>query len=594
MWLAVLTMVFFVPDALTRWVLPKDALLALAVVIGSLAVARGRLPRWLVTLATVAGGLLLIAVLASANPAAQLWGSWPRYEGLVSMPVYVAAVWLGARLIAPDVEPGGLSTLNRAVIVAATLMGVVSVLEAVGLGPIASDLARPGAFAGNATDQGIIGALITAVLLLPLIRSWSDGTTRAPLGTRLALAVGLGAGLTTVIVAASRAALLATVVVAVVIGVSEIIRLVQSAERRELLRFLGLAAGALALLGAAILAVPLTRSRLLGSSPLSASSVDDRFGMWSESLTLLASRPFVGVGPGGFADAIVAEHDSDWYARVGSDTTLDSPHNWLLQVALDGGVFYLAVILAMVVALTVVALRRWRSLRAAGNLGGADFVIGALAAVVAYGVALLTHFTAPGTAIFAALLCGALISVDAATGARARPPFATHRAHWRLARTTLLAIWLVWLTVVTGAEVSLQGGLVATRTGDVAAAQAAFARAQTLRPWDADVTSIAAQSFTAAAAAGLPGAAGEALRWGERARARLPENVSAAKALAAARQISGDLTGAEATLRDLSALAPFDASVARQLGDVLLMQGDRVAAELEYARAAGLPDASAG
>ncbi|TDW30449.1 O-antigen ligase-like membrane protein [Cryobacterium psychrophilum] len=377
------------------------------------------------------------------------------------------------------------------------------------------------------------------------------------------------------------------------IGVSEIIRLARGGKRCELLRFLGIAGGALVLLGGAMLAVPLTRSRLLGSSPLSASSVEDRFGMWSESLKLLASRPFSGVGPGGFAVAIVAEHDRSWHARVGSDMTLDSPHNWLIQVALDGGVFYLAVILAIAVGIVVVALRRWRGLSAAGNLGGADFVIGALAAVAAYAVALLTHFTAPATAIFTALLCGVLISADAATGFRARPLFASHRSAWRRARTVLLAVWLAWLVLVAGAEVSLQDGLAATRTGDVVAAQTAFTRAQSFRRWDADVTSIAAQSFTAAAAGGLPGAAPEALSWGERARASLPDNVSAAKALAAARQISGDLPGAEATLRELAKLAPFDASVARQLGEVLMMQGKGAAADREYTRAAGLPDASA-
>ncbi|MDJ0338562.1 O-antigen ligase family protein [Cryobacterium sp. PH31-O1] len=578
---------------MSRWILPKDALLALAVVIGSLSVARGRLPRWFVILVAAAGGLLFIAVLASANPAAQLWGSWPRYEGLVALPVYLGAVWLGARLLGPRADPGGLRTLHRAVIVAAALMGFVSLLEAVGLGPIPSDLARPGAFAGNATDQGIVGALCVAMLMLPMIRAWAGGAARASLSTRLPLAGGVAGGLTAVIVSASRAAVLAIVVVAIVVGVSEIIRLAQSGTRRGVLRFLGVATGAIVLVGGAALAVPLTRSRLLGASPLSASSLEDRFFMWSESLKLLALHPLTGVGPGGFVDAIVGQHDQNWYARVGSDTTLDSPHNWLLQAALDGGVLYLAVIVAICGGIVVAAVRRWRSLCAAGNLSGADFVAGALAAVTAYAVALLTHFTAPATAIFAALLCGALISADATTGVRSWLPVVANRVSWRRARSVLLALWLSWLVLVTSAELPLQSGIVATRTGNVAAARASFELAQSLRPWDASVTSIAAQSFTAAAAAGVPGALPEAVNWGELALVSLPSNISAAKALAAARQIGGDLHGAEATLRSLAKLAPFDASVARQLGDVLAMQGDSLGAEREYARVAGLPDASA-
>ena len=573
---------------MTRWFLPKDAVLAIAAAIGSLCLARGRLPRWFTAFLVAVVMLLLVAVLASANPAAQLWGAWPRYEGLISLPVYAAAMWLGARLLGPAAGINGQRTLHRATIIVATLLGGISLLESWGLRPIASDLARPGSLTGNATDQGIVGAFCVAILLLPLIRAFGIGAAPAAVRTRVSLCIGVVGGFSAVVVSASRAAVLAVVIVMVVLAVFELVRLQSVGTRRQRLATGVGALGGLLLLAGAVFLVPFTRDRLIGASPLSTSSLTDRLSIWAESLQLVASRPLTGVGPGGFVDAIVAEHDRDWYANVGSETTLDSPHNWLLQVALDGGLPLLALVLALAVSVGVTGVSRWKTERRFASGSRADLIAGACAALAGYSIALLTHFTVPSTAILAGVLCGAIVAVPPTGGMRAHRLVAGRRSGLRMLRTAFLGVWAVSLLCVAAAEVPMQSALNSLQRGQVVAANTSFESAQALRPWDADTASIAAQAFAAAADSSVPGAVPFALDWGRAAHAALPDSVAVSLALAVSKQAAGNLPEAEAVLRPLAERVPLDSTIARRLGTVLLLQGDQAGAELEFRRAESL------
>ncbi|MCI4658255.1 O-antigen ligase family protein [Cryobacterium zhongshanensis] len=680
-WLLVLASIVLWPDAFVRWFLPKDALAAIAVVCAALSGARGRLPRWFVAASAATAALALIAVLLSAAPASQLWGRWPRYEGLVTLPVYFGAVWAGARLLGPGpdsavadragagVEASGrpvnrslparaadvaraaallgasrTRTLVRAVAGAALLLGIVSVLEAWGARPFSSDLARPGALTGNATDQGVLGALFLALLALPVLRAWmphgvsliggaaSAARTRVVATAvsareRAVLSVALVLALATVVLSASRAGLVAAAVVLVTLAVLELARLrlartrIDSTEsagragknslparvsgkksvglihpdrgagrsggRGRGLRIVIVAGGAVVFLMGGALAVPFTRDRLLGASPLSGSSLAARFAYWQQSLDAIAGRPF-GVGASGFLNANAT-------ASTGADT-LDSPHNWIFQVLMAGGVPLLLVVLAILVSVGVVGVRAWR--RAATGLADAaraDVLAAAGAGLAGYGVALLTHFTAPSTTLVAALLLGILVSQ--APRVRVPSPSAGAGAGAALGRgaasirSVLLVAWAVWLVVLVGSDVPLAAGVSAASRGDVAGAAASFERAQALRPWDGDLASIAAQSFAAEADAQVAGAAGMAVAWAERSRALLPGTVATERALAVGQVGMGDLTGAQATLADLSARAPNDVAVAVQHAVALYLGGDADASGREVRRALTLDPA---
>jgi len=587
----VLATVVLLPGAFDRWFLPKDAVAAVAVLLASLSTAQGRLPRWFVLGSAIAALLAFAAVLLSAAPAVQFWGRWPRYEGIVALPVYFGAVWAGARLLGAGAPPDRLRTLARAVATASIVLGAVSAVEALGARPFASDLARPGALTGNATDQGLLGALFLAVLALPVVRAW--GGTRGTIAgagrarpsaartevERAWLTGGLFFAVVTVVLSASRAGLLAAGVAMVVLTVLTGLRVSAGRVRWVLLG----GGGGIVLLTLAALVVPFTRDRLLGASPLAGQSLEARFDYWRQGLALLAEHP-LGVGASGFLNANAGSSETG--------STLDSPHNWLVQVALAGGLPLLAVVLTVLAATSWLAVRRWWRLTAVPaqaartvSTGHADLLAAALAGLAGYGVGLLTHFTAPSTAIPAALLLGILVAVPTEGTSRARDVSLAARRAFRGLRTTLLVGWVAGMILVTSAEVPLASAVDAAGTGDLATAEAAFLRAQALRPWDADLSSIAAQSFAALADGGVAEAAPLAVDWAERSRAMLPNTVATERALAVGQLNAGDTSAAARTLEALAVLAPRDADIAAQYAVVLYLHGETTLSRAEVDRA---------
>ncbi|WP_104083567.1 O-antigen ligase family protein [Cryobacterium sp. Y11] len=583
LWLLVASSIFFLPDAFVRWFLPKDALAACAVVLASLAVARGRLPRWFVAAASAALAIALVSVLISAAPGVQLMGRWPRYEGLVTLPVYLGAVWAGARLLGPAAPADTVRTLVRAIAAAAIVLGLVSLLEAFGARPIATDLARPGSLTGNATDQGVLGALFCAMLILPVLRAFARPRSAA-VAERVWLSAALLLATATVIVSASRAGLLGA---ATVLGILLILEIVRSTGPQRL-RLVGLAALAGVVLVGGALAVPFTRSRLLGTSPLSTQSLEGRFTFWRDAAAVLVEHP-LGVGVSGFLNANARNSTSE--------SVLDSPHNWVLQVLLAGGIPLLVVVVGLLAIATALGVRSWRHLvvpAATGRVAAAslqadaarrDILAGALAALVGFGVALFTHFTAPSTTIVAALLLGVLVAHAPEGGFRHRLRSRSHRVAATTGRTIFLGVWSIWLMVLVSAEFPLAAGVANAARGEIAAAERAFDAAYAIRPWDADLAGIAAQSFAAAADARVPGAAALAVDWAERSRAALGDTVSTERALAVGQFANGDAPGAATTLAALVELAPNDAAIAVQNAIVLYTNGDSVGANREVLRA---------
>jgi tetratricopeptide (TPR) repeat protein len=180
---------------------------------------------------------------------------------------------------------------------------------------------------------------------------------------------------------------------------------------------------------------------------------------------------------------------------------------------------------------------------------------GSAAALIGIAGALLTTFTVAATGILACLLVGILVAVPAASP----PEVSSGRVPLR--RRVLqgvVAVWAVALVVTAVAEVPMQQGVVAARAGEVAAAQQAFEVAQALRPWDADVASIAAQTLAAQALEGRLEAAPLAQRWAAAALDRVPDSIPALRALAAAQDAVGDIVGELATLDRIIALSPND------------------------------------
>ncbi|MDT0200390.1 tetratricopeptide repeat protein [Nocardioides sp. AE5] len=507
------------PGAHVQYVAAKLILVALAVAVGVWALPAGRLRtevHWLLA----AGGLVLAtAVIASPDPAP--FGRWPRHEGLLVVPLYVLMAWLGARLVGHLAEGHRMTAFRRALALTAVVLAVCSLLQAGGWWPGATTVERPGALLGNATDQGIIGLLVAAVL------------GREAITERHALAVaGTVAGLATMLLSGSRAVLLAGLCV---VGLHAVLS-------RRAVRWQWL--GGAALLIGFVLLVPQARDRLLASG-----TVRGRLELWGDSLALAREHPLLGVGPGGFVDRIGEHHSMRWAEVVGVANPPDSPHNWMLQALLAGGVLLLGV----AVALAVVVLRRgWHKARES------PYAADLLGAVVGYGLVLLTHFTSPGTTCLAAFVAGALVAVRPT---RARSTALLSRAVPPAAVVAAVLVVVVW-SAAGRADMHLEQGLAAAARGEVEVADREFTRAHELKPWDHDIAVMAAASLAAPASYGDPGAQRHARAWAITALTEHSRSTQAAVALAVVENSEGRFERAVELLdrtiaRDPTAVQPW-------------------------------------
>ena len=590
----VLSTVVWVPGGLVRFVLPKLLLATIGIGLALWARPYGRLPR-AVTIVLGSGAVVLVlAALLGAQPLSQLMGRWPRYEGLVALPVYLGAMWAGARLLNIDAPECHWRFLTRILGVAAAALGAVAVLEAAGWEPLGGTSARLGGLSGNGTDQGVCGLLLAMLQVVPALHRGGDWFAR----------IGLAGSMLAVVLSGSRGALLGLAVAGAGLAAMRLLRRRVRSGSRPLQRT-GMASWTAAAIVAVSIgvafAVPAVRSRLLLTDSGASGTVQGRGLLWSESLRLWTEHPWLGTGPSGFVDAITAQHTEEWATQVGSANPPDSPHSWPLQALLSGGPLLLA--LALVLG-TMVVWSGWRAFAAADpttrSVSNAIVGGGALAAVVGFGVALLTHFTTASTTILVSLLCGALVSSayrPAALGQRRDTGVS------RLPGSALAAAVGAVLLVATAAEWSMERAISAVERGDSQTADTAFQMSERLRPWDADVALLAAtalsrQSMTEPSHPernGLDPASlsASALSWAERAVDRLPESSEAALALATAQEGVGDLTAALRTYQGLKSLSPTNALVWQRQGVVQAETGELPEAETSLLRAAILSPTSA-
>lgn len=606
-WLAAFAVIAFLPGALNRWVFPKELVLAGACVLASVLWSKSRMPGWLWSIIGAGIVLLTVAALSGEAPVSQLFGRWPRYEGLLTLSSYLAAAWLGARTLGGSNAHTRSDTFRRAISVASLILAGVSVTEGFGIHLIPSNVERPGALLGNATEQGVVGVMFFAILATSWLRGWlarrefdvapaKERRARRGLPVKaswIELAGAFGA-LATVVVSASRAALLGLAVAALAMVTLEIIRgfrarrSITDRYRRPIFGALSIAAGVTALTGG-VLAVlfPGIVSRSLGLEALTISTITDRFAIYETTLRLASDHLAVGVGPNGFIDSIPQYLGRSWYRSVDPGTTLDSPHNWVLQALAAGGLPLAFLAVGLAVAVGIIGLLRWKStISFAKSNDGETHFAGSGIALLAFGVALLTHFTSPGTTILASFLLGSLLAVEkhrTATG-----PVPVFVQFGRIARVGLIGAWTILLILITIGDVALGNGIRSAGSGDLSAAEESFSVAQSLRPWDADGISIAAQMMAQAADQQLPGAAALAVQYGERALSFTPNSLVTLKALAVGQQYSGDLHGALRTTDRAAKLAPYDGDVALRAGTVYLLLRDYDHAERELLRAAEL------
>lgn len=586
--------VAFLPGLNGRWGWPVLLCAAGAATASIWAPRTGRLPRGVVITVGVLLATLVLTALCGAAPLPQLLGRAPRYEGVIEWVALTAAAAVAARVLGPSATAGPRRHAVAALATSSLLLAAIALLEAVGLSPIESDLLRPGSLAGNATDQGILGAVYVAVPGALAVGRWRRG--ERPEAWVVAAAV---AGVVAVATSASRAGLVALCIVVIALIAYA---LIGSTRRR---RIVFIVSGGLALLAAAMLLVPLTRNRVLGLSAFARQTVEDRLIMWGDAWSLFLSSPVLGVGPNGFADAITTRFDDGWFDRAGVGAILDSPHNAIVQSFVVGGL--VATVPAVVLGV-VVAIATARSIRVATGRRR-DAMTGATVAVIAAGVALLTHVTSPKTLVLLAALVGYLVavapastsassSVGAGRGARAagssRGAEVSRSGRRRVWASILAGIWLIALVTMTIADAWLLAGRAAIAKGQLPAASHAFSAAAALRPWDPDVSLVAAETYGSAVQNGLVGALDDARTWAERAVESLPMSSRAQYVAGIAATLAGDVAVAFAHLRRAAQLSPADPRIQHEYGVSAFFAGDPRTARIALERAVALaPETSA-
>lgn len=580
-WVLVLAPAAVLPGGLDRFLLPSLAVTGIGLLLAVVARPAGRLPHAIVA-ATAAGLVwLTVAALTGDAPLAQLFGRWPRYEGVVALPAYVGALAAGAVLLGPAAGQDRRRAVPRAAAVLAVLVGGVAVLRALGLEVLSSTVSRAGSLLGNATEQGLVGAVALGLLLPGLADAAGSGRpARAEVWRQ---GVGVTGAVAAVVLSGSRAGLLAAGVVLAVVAVGVVLR--GPGRRRGLLT---VGAVAVVTVGAA-LAVPATADRLTGDSPAATSTITGRLLLWDATLDLVGENTWTGAGPSGFVDGVGSHHSLEWAHQVGPANPPDSPHSWPLQAAAAGGLPLAALAFGLAGAVGLLGVRRVLRTRTDAVVppGEWGLAVGGLAAVLGYGVGLLTHFTTASTTPLVAMLAGLLV----ATRPRTTSVGPRSRSRYRVGALAVGAVGVAWLVVVllaVLAERPLAAAYGALGRADVVAAEGAFSDAARLRPWDADVAVMAAHGLAVLAEGGVPGALEAADRWADRALDRVPGSTTALAARATADDLAGHDDAADEVLTRLVQAEPVNAEWWLRRGVVRAEAGRYDAAEADLREAARL------
>ena len=426
--------------------------LARTFVTGSLSIART--PLDLPLLAFVVSALLSTFFAYNWNVA--LFGTYSRYDGLLTIVTYAALFWLSVQTLrgADDARD-----LLRVLLASGYLVAALAIFQSV-LDSMAQGTVVP-AF-GTLGQQNVLGAFLA--LLCPL--AYRELVDADAWSTRLialnALAI-LGVAL---VLTLSRSAWLGTALAAII---------VIAGSRWPILRP-RVVATALVLVGLAVVGLTVGRGfQLEQKIEARAVSVFDvkawgpRPAIWRDSVKLIASRPVLGYGPDNFG-LVFPRFQADYLGQQ----PVDKAHAESLQVAATQGLIGLA---AYLLLLAVFIRAFWRGRQRAG-------AVAIFAGWVAYQVTLQLNFSALAASLPFWIFAAAAMESWGATRRRSLPP-AGEGGVGALAAipiAALAALAIVGTVFPYLADSRLQVAVAADADGRLDAARAAAAQANELAP----------------------------------------------------------------------------------------------------------------
>jgi putative inorganic carbon (HCO3(-)) transporter len=350
--------------------------------------------------------LLFLGVASAAtawgiDPRGSLLGEYQRYQGLLTIAVYVALM-LGcmcAVATAGSVEP-----LAASISVGGALAAGYAVLQRLGLDWVGWTGIPEGRIGGAFAQPNVLGTYLVLTLAVSagLLVTWR-GLRRD------AVAVGMGVMLAALVFTGSRGAWLSAGVTAAVIGVALL-------RWRDVRALVAPAVVALALAGLAVVGVPSTRAtvgrvvdRARSATNPNEYSVSTRVGLWHTSLGMIADRPVIGAGPDAFSSLFASYRTRD-QPGIGTDNLRpESSHNFFLDQLVNTGVLGLGVYVAAMLSGVVLVLRHARR---AGRRAAA-LPLAMVGALAGYHAAVFFSFSEAMTGWLPWLILGGMVGACA-------------------------------------------------------------------------------------------------------------------------------------------------------------------------------------
>ena len=481
----------YAPVAFDAFVLPKLLLARILVVsLLSLEVARWalirrvaitRTPIDLPLLAFV--GSAALSTLLAVNRNVAVFGTYVRYEGLLTIATYALLFWVVSQALTSRAET---KALIRTIIASAYLVSLLAVAQsligtsltyghagetAVSFGGVI----RATSTLGNANELAIflamvlppclhetvsarsasgrlIGVNATAVISIALLLTFSrSGWLGAAAGVLVVVASGMWSRRRALLVVVSTSAL----VVGVLIAVS---RLVSST-----------------LLSSWI-------SRVASFAAPGGGSAGTRLDLWGDTIRLVVARPLAGSGPDTFGLVFPRYQTGNWTPGV----PIDKAHSDVLQVAATQGLIGVATYAWLLATLFTAFWRGRRNEGASAMLG----------AVVAYLLAVQFNFSWIPAALPFWIFTAAAVATWCPSLPDSEPPHRKHELAWGT-RLRMILIPTSALACAIGigagvavtlrplqADVAFLNALGAQHRGDIPAAAATIAEARSLAPWE--------------------------------------------------------------------------------------------------------------
>jgi O-antigen ligase len=381
----------FAPTIVSEFVLPKLVLARLLVMVMTVVLVAGWLRQGAITWKRTALDLPLLIFVGSAaistifamNRNLAIFGTYSRWEGLLTITTYALLFWLAVELISGEVDAGW---LIWSLLFSGYLIAVVAVLQAafgvLGGGYFqGSSYIRADATMAHPDFLGIFLAMLLPLAVAKLISSQS-GMTRL-LAANLVIVLSLGLVATFTRAAWIGAVMGLAVVLAFGRGRFRVVPVVALAA------VLVIAFGALAWFVAVRPAsvpsgVANIYARIVSIPDLSSGSTAERLAVWKDTPPLIAARPILGWGPGTFGLVYPQFQTANRNAVL-----FDFPHEEALDVLAAQGVVgfvaYLWILFAFVRAF-------WTGRYRAG-------AVALFAAWVAYQVSMQVDFSYLPTAV---------------------------------------------------------------------------------------------------------------------------------------------------------------------------------------------------